>query len=181
MLSSFALAVVLTLADDAGVLDAGTTAPPAPPQAPAVAPTIFNGVWELDLKASSDIKPLMDLLDVGGITRLLAPGVVTTQTITATAEKLELKVSSTFKNRASTWKFDGTTAALDEVFDNKLEVTSRFVDGAVVSTGTLHIEGGTIPVTMRRFIDGARMVQETTFSPKGRDPLVVRRVFNRKK
>jgi hypothetical protein len=157
-----ALLLGLTLAADAGT------------------PAALDGTWELDPKVSSELTPLLDYLEVGGLVRAMAPKFVPTQVVTVTAEKLELTVRSTFRSRTTVWPLDGKTPVVDELFDNRTELTSSLVDGAVVSAGTITVKGAAVPMKVRRFIEDGRMVQTTTLEPAGRAPITLRRVFARK-
>jgi len=144
------------------------------------APAPLDGTWELDLKACNDITPLLDYLEIGGLTRRVASTLVTTQTVALTPEKLELTVSSTFRTRTTQWPLDGKTPVIDELFDNRTELKSSLVGGAVVSQGTITVKGKAAPMKVRRYLEGGRMVQLTTIEPEGREPITLRRVFARK-
>jgi hypothetical protein len=146
----------------------------------AGAPALLEGTWELDVKASSPLTPLLDYLEVGGLVRMMAPGVVSTQILKLSPEQLELTVKAGWSRRTTVMPLDGKTPFVDELFDHRLELTSTLVEGTVVSTGTIAVKGGTAPMKVRRFLEGDRMVQLTTIDRPGAEALTVRRVFTRK-
>jgi hypothetical protein len=160
-------ALLLSLVLSADVPDAGLRSP-------------FDGAWELDLKESSDVTPLLDLLDVSGPKRWMAPKVVSVQTIVVTRAQLSLTVRAGLTTRTVVYPLDGKTPVVDELFDHRTELVSQVVDGVVLSTGTIDVKGALVPMKVRRLIEGALMVQLSTFEPVGREPIRVRRVFVRK-
>jgi hypothetical protein len=143
-------------------------------------PEPLTGTWELDLKASSDLTPLFDFFEVGGLKRSIGKSATPTQIIDLTAERMVITIKAPFKNGTKTWPLDGKSVVEDDVLGNTMKATARYEKGTVVGSGTVAWKGADVPLTLRRFIENGQMVQELVLLPKGQEPIVNRRVFSKK-
>ena len=139
------------------------------------------GTWKLDLQASSDPKPMLEHFSANFLVRGFSKSVETINVITWTGEGFALRVKAPLHDKRTQIHFDGKTPTKDEFFGNPYTYTSRLEGDAVVSTGTVLVNGGAEEgLAMRRLVEpDGRMVLYMTITPKEGKPLEVKRVFKR--
>jgi hypothetical protein len=151
-----------------------TLVSPAAPS-PSPLPPAIVGTWNLDLERSDDPGPLLERLGVPWLLRKLAPRVVQ-QEIIVESGRVHIRVSDQKKDEVLT--VDGKTPAHTELVGNPLVLLSRVEGDAIVSEGTITIDGRQLAVRSVRQATASEMRVTNTFG-SGPDALVFRRVFVR--
>lgn len=139
----------------------------------AQAPAQLAGTWEFDAAKSDDPGPMMETLGVPAYLKSLAPK-KPQQEIALGEGTITITAQSPKGQRSETLRLDGKTANKAELMGSALEVVTAVEEGAVVSRGTLVVEGAKKPVVLRRKADGGVMTVELTVGEQK-----LRRVFNR--
>ena len=185
-MTSFPMVLLLHLATDTASLPTTTTVPPPPalpvlaplpaaPSSPASLPPAIVGTWDLDLARSDDAGPLLERLGVPWLFRVLAPKVVQ-QEIIFEPGRVHIRVSGQAKDEILT--VDGKTPSRTELVGSPLVLVSRVEGDAIVSEGTVTIDGRPLAVKSVRQASDREMRVTNTFGT-GPDAIVFRRVFVR--
>lgn len=141
----------------------------------------FDGTWELDLKASSDPAAMLDRLGAPWVLKKSATSVTVTQVISSAPGSLTVEAQSAMGSRSSTQVLDGKTPKVSELFGMQARVISVFQGGEIRSTGTLELEGGPVPLSLRRTVEAdGTMHLVITLAPKDEAPVSITRVFRRR-
>jgi hypothetical protein len=174
-MTSSSLVLLLHLATQSS--SAQGVPPIAAAAAPAPLPPAIVGTWNLDLERSDDPGPLMERLGVPWLFRVLAPKVVQ-QEIIFEPGRVHIRVSGQGKDEVLA--VDGKTESRTELVGNPLVLVSRVEGDAIVSEGTVVIEGKPLAVKSVRRATGREMTVTNTFGT-GPEALVFRRLFVRMK
>jgi hypothetical protein len=145
------------------------------PSAPSTLPPAIVGTWTLDLERSDDPGPLLERLGVPWLFRVLAPKVVQ-QEIIVESGRVHIRVSGQPRDEILT--VDGKTPSHTELVGSPLVLVSRVDGDAIVSEGTITIDGRPLAVRSVRQATTREMRVTNTFGT-GPDALVFRRVFVR--
>lgn len=133
------------------------------------------GTWDLDLARSDDPGPLLERLGVPWLFRLLAPKAVQ-QEIIVEPGRVQIRVSGQRKDELLT--VDGKTPSRTELVGSPLVLVSRVEGDAIVSEGTVTIDGKPLAVKSVRQASAREMHVTNTFGT-GPDAIVFHRVFVR--
>jgi hypothetical protein len=138
-------------------------------------PAAIVGTWELDHARSDDPGPLLERLGVPWLFRVLAPKVVQ-QEIILEPGRVHIRVSGQSRDEVLT--IDGKTPARTELVGHPLVLVSRVEGDAIVSEGTVTIDGVPLAVRSVRRATAREMHVTNTFGT-GPGAVVFRRVFLR--
>jgi hypothetical protein len=186
-MTSTAWVVWLSLATDAAPPPSASppSAPPPDESPPSLSstststasplPPALVGTWELDRERSDDPGPLLVRLGVPWIVRPLASRVAQHEIILEPGIVI-IRVSGQSRDEVLT--VDGKTPSHSELVGSPLVLVSRVDGDAIVSEGTLTIDGRPLATTSVRRARGRELHVTNTFG-KGADAIVFRRVFQK--
>ncbi|MBM4280701.1 MAG: hypothetical protein FJ137_08030 [Deltaproteobacteria bacterium] len=152
-----------------------SVASPPPLVMASTLPPALVGTWDLDVARSDDPGPLLQRLGVPWLFRVLAPRVVQREIIVQPS-RVRIRVSGRPRDEVLT--VDGKTPSYTELVGSPLVLVSRVEGDAIVSEGTVTIDGRPLAVKSVRQATTSEMRVTNTFG-SGPDALVFRRVFVR--
>ncbi len=144
----------------------------------------FSGVWELDLGASDSPVPMMEATGASWMERTAAKSMGVTQTITQTSGSVTIAVDSAAHDRLETLPLDGSPFESVDRHGEPVSSSTKLVGESMVTTSTAKLEDGRkVPVVITRSLQdgGATLVQVVKMEVDPAKPMVMRRVFRKKK
>jgi len=140
----------------------------------------LQGTWEIDLKASDSLDPLLKAQGVSWVKRKAANGLKVTQTLARDGDQVTLSVVSSASSRDETLSVDGELRTV-EGENGTMQVRHSWDGDVLVTVQETETPEGTATVTTRREAsdDGATLTQRITLQTPGGETITVDRIFRR--
>jgi hypothetical protein len=137
----------------------------------------FSGAWVLDAARSDSTEAIAKYLGISPLVRGLASK-APEQRLTVGPNTLTIRTVGLL-GTTETLVLDGKTPAVLEMMGLKCKVTAAVLDGGVVVSGVIDVEGVSKPMQSKRWLEAGALRVETVIGA-GADSVTLRRTFVRK-
>ena len=144
-------------------------------------PVDFSGQWQLDVKASDSMDPILEAVGLSFLERALFNNSVVTHIITQTAERFTIEVKTAFFSRTDNLPLNGEPTPTVDPAGRPVESTSVWSDDARQLITRIRVTPDQQEFTMTRSLDEGQDTMEVLieFFPKEGKSLTSRRVYRR--
>lgn len=142
----------------------------------------LDGTWVLDRDSSDALDPLLEAEGVSYVLRKVIDSLIVTQVITQDDDVLSIQLLTAYKSLQQTLIVDGEARTEPRADGGSIEISHRWVGGALVTVvGGVNREGEPFQTTTRRTLhDGdTTLLQVTELVRPDGSVVVVRRVYRR--
>jgi hypothetical protein len=154
-----------------------------PVAAKVTGPPDFTGRWQLDLKESGSMAPILKAKGRNAIEQGIAATLPITHIIKQSEQELTVRIETPLFTREEKIRLDGVPIASEDLERTKVESKSRWSDdGRAIITEAYPLDKeDPSHVTMRRYLadDGLSMFVDLDYQLPGDQRFQLRRVFRR--